>query len=426
MSLSHLRLDAFTRRAFLAGTALSAGSALLVACGGSPTATPIATLGSVTPSVPVPATAVRGTVAPSLPSTTMSTAVAASPSTARSPTGGTGPAASGVASTNGERELTFTSGGDTIFGTLRLPDGGQGKNSPAALILAGSGPTDRDGNNKLISGPVETLRNFADALAAQGIASLRYDKLGAGKTGLGTHTTSADIGFALFVDEARAAYALLRARPEVDPRRSIILGHSEGGLIALVLADQVKGSADQPEALVLAAPLGIRYLETIRQQLTDQYNRAQQAGQVTKDQAETALMELDLTIASLRETGKVPTYLTPPALKQVFTPTNERFLAEVDRYDPRQIAATLPPTLPVLVLRGTKDQQISSADMQNVMQGFQMAGNTKATLAELADVDHVFKEVPGAPNPATDYGNPALRFSVEAVTRLAAFTKANV
>ncbi|MCA1667827.1 MAG: alpha/beta hydrolase, partial [Thermomicrobia bacterium] len=335
--------------------------------------------------------------------------------------------ASGVASPAARaEEVTFSSGADTIYGTLVLPETGQERNLPAAVILAGSGPTDRDGNSKVISGPVNTLLDFANALASQGVASLRYDKLGSGKTGLASITNPAAIGFNLYVDEARAAYAFLRTRPEIDPRRVILLGHSEGGLIALVIADRLKGSSDAPEALVLAAPPGSSYLETIQRQITDQYAQAQQAGKATKEQADAALSELSQVIASLKQTGKLPPTITTPALKQIFSPTNERFLAEVERYDPRQIAATLPPTLPVLVLHGTKDQEISAADEQNLMQGFQMAGNTKATLVELPDVDHVFKEVPGTPNPATDYGNPALHFSAEATTQLVTFTKANV
>jgi acetyl esterase/lipase len=427
MARAHVRSTPLTRRGFLAGVALSAGDALLVACGGgSPTATPPPATGSASPTTAVPSPTTRGTVAAaSATTTTASTAAPATPAIVGSSVAGTVPAASGVASLSGEREVTFTSGADTIYGTLLLPEG-QAKNLPAAVILAGSGPTDREGNSKLISGPVETLRNFAGVLAGQGIASLRYDKLGTGKTGLATHPDPATIGFDLYVDEALAAYALLRARPEVDPHRMIFLGHSEGGLISLVIANQLKDGSDALAALALAAPPGFRYLDTIKQQLTDQYTRAQQAGQVTHEQANTALMELDRTVTSLRQTGHVPPDLTTPALKVVFTPTNEKFLSEVDRYDPRQLAASLPPTLPALVLHGTKDQQIGTPDEQNLMQGFQTAGNTKATLAELPDVDHVFKEVPGTPNVSTDYGNPALRFSMDAASRLMAFVKANL
>lgn len=415
-----------SRRRFLQGYTAMALAAILAACGGKATNTP------ANPAT-VPAPTIGGTPS-TLPTaaTTASTAIPARPSVAGSSvaataSAATAPAASGAASpTTSEQEVTFASGADTIYGTFLLPAMGQGGKRAAAVILAGSGPTDRDGNSKLISGPVDTLRNFADALAGQGVASLRYDKVGSGKTGLASHSNPADIGFALFVDEARAAYTFLRARPEVDPQRAIFLGHSEGGLIALIVADQLKESADEPEALVLAAPPGFPYLETIRRQFADQYTQAQQAGQVTKEQADAALAELDRVIVSLKQTGKVPTNIITPALKQIFTPTTETFLAEAEMHDPRQIAATLPSTLPALVLHGTKDQQVSTADVQNLMEGFQTAGNTKAMLVELPNVDHVFKEVSGTPNPATDYGNPALRFSTEATARLAAFVKMNV
>ena len=421
-----------TRRGFLASMTLVVGDASLTACGAS-RAAPSPATNDATPAATVSATAGRGTsFITSITPTAGSTAAPAPTPAAGSPTAMTGtpltaPTTSGAVSpTQGAQEVTFTSGADTLFGTLLLPDTGQGRKLPAAVLLAGSGPTDRDGNSKIIPGSVNTLRDFADALAGRGVASLRYDKLGSGRTGLASHTNPADIGFALFVDEARAAYTFLRMRPEIDPRRVILLGHSEGGLIALVVADQLKEGSDEPEALVLAAPPGFPYLETIRRQFTDQYTQAQHDGKVTKEQADAALIELDRAIANLKQTGKVPTDITTPALKQIFTPTNERFLAEGEKYDPRQIAATLPPTLPVLILHGTKDQQVSTADVQNLRDGFQTAGNAKATLVELPDVDHVFKEIPGTPNPATDYGNPALRFSVEATTRLAAFVQGNV
>jgi len=400
-------------------------AAILAACGSKATTTsaPAATarattIGGASPTTP-PTVTIANTVAPT--STSVGSSVAATGPSA------TAPVASGAASPAARaQEVTFTSGTDTIYGTLLLPEASQGTKLPAAVILAGSGPTDRDGNSNLISGPVNTLLGFADALASQGVASLRYDKVSTGKTGLASNTNLAAIGFDLYVAEAQAAYAFVRARPEIDSRRVIFLGHSEGGLIALVIADRLKGGSDGPEALVLAAPPGFPYLETIQRQFMDHYTQAQQAGKVTKEQADAALMEFDRAIASLKQTGKVPADLTTPAVKQIFTLTNEKFLAEAEMYDPRQIAATLPPTLPVLILHGTKDQLVSAADVQNLLQGFQTAGNTKAMGVELPDVDHVFKEVPGTPNPATDYGNPALHFSSEATARLAIFTKANV
>ena len=86
-----------------------------------------------------------------------------------------------------------------------------------------------------------------------------------------------------------------------------------------------------------------------------------------------------------------------------------------------QLAAALPPTLPALILHGTKDVQISLDDVNNVLRGFQTAGNTRAALFELANVDHVFKEVPGDPDPTNEYTNPNLPFSHEAADRLTDF-----
>lgn len=416
----------WSRRRLLQGAAGAVLTAILAACGGKATSTPVnpttappTPTGGTTPTVPPTATA-------TISAAPARTPVAGSPAAATGITG-TAPVASGAApAAKVERDITFTSGADTIYGTFLLPESGGGQKLPGVVILAGSGPTDRDGNSRLVPGRIDTLRFFADTLAGQGIASLRYDKFGSGKTGLASHGSAAEIGFDLFVDEARAAYAFLRAQPEIDPRRTILLGQSEGGLIALVVTDRLKGGGDVPAALVLAAPLGSPYLETIQRQITEQYTQAQQAGQVTKQEADAALMELSRIIAGLKQSGKLPPEITTPALKQVFSPMNEKFLAEVETYDPRQVAARLPATLPVLILHGVKDQQVSTADVQNVLQGFQAAGNTKAMLAELPDVDHVFKEVPGTPNPATDYTNPALHFSSEAATRLLAFTKANV
>jgi acetyl esterase/lipase len=321
-----------------------------------------------------------------------------------------------------EQDVQFTSGGDTLYGSLLLPDMQPGQRVPAAVIISGSGPTDRDGNSALLNGTIDSNKFFARTLADRGVASLRYDKLGTGKTGIGAHASNpAEIGFNLFVDEATAAYAYLRSRPEVDPQRVMILGHSEGGLIALVVANQLKGTPDQPAALVLAAPLGTPYLETIRRQITDQYRAGQAAGQISQADADAAIADLNAIVKSLTETQHLPATIATPALQQLFSPTNEKFLGQVAPYDPMQLAASLPPTMPALILHGTKDVQISPDDVNNVLRGFQTAGNTRAALVELANVDHVFKEVPGDPDPANEYTNPNLAFSREAADRLADF-----
>jgi fermentation-respiration switch protein FrsA (DUF1100 family) len=321
-----------------------------------------------------------------------------------------------------EHEVSFAAGDHTVPGTLLLPRRRADQKVPAALIIGGSGPTDRNGNSRLLPGEVNTNRNFAAALAEQGVASLRYDKLGSGAAGVPERVDRADVGFELFVDEAAAAHAYLKARPEVDAGRVLLLGHSEGALIALVLADRWK-TADQPRALILAAPPGMRYLDLLSLQFGEQYARAREMRQVTAEQADAALAEVERVVASLRSTGTLPERIWPPTVAQVFRPDTARFLAQADAYDPRALASGLPAELPVLVLRGAKDQQVSAADAQAILDGLRAAGNTRSLGHELTDVNHVFKEVAGPPDPAADYTNPALPFSREATARLADFLR---
>src|SRR5262245_61970453 len=192
-----------------------------------------------------------------------------------------------------EREVELASGADTLYGTILAPAPGAPAKVPGAVLLAGSGPTDRDGNNPLIPGRMDTLRHFARALADLGIASLRYDKLGSGKTGLASHGANpGEIGFDAFVDQAGAACDLLHGVPEVDARRVLLLGHSEGGLVALVLADRVVPAAP-PWALVLASPLGTRYLDTVRRQVAGQVAWAQAKGQLAANEAAATVGEVD-------------------------------------------------------------------------------------------------------------------------------------
>jgi pimeloyl-ACP methyl ester carboxylesterase len=98
----------------------------------------------------------------------------------------------------------------TVAGTLRLPDAG-GK-APAVLIVAGSGPTDRDGNNTMIPGHNDSLKMLADALAQAGYASVRYDKRGIGASKAAAPDES-QMRFDTYVDDAAAWIAKLKADP---------------------------------------------------------------------------------------------------------------------------------------------------------------------------------------------------------------------
>jgi acetyl esterase/lipase len=321
-----------------------------------------------------------------------------------------------------EQEITFKSGVDTVYGTLLIPKNTEGK-VPAVLLLSGSGPTDRDGNTSLLPGKIDSMKNLARILADAGVASLRYDKYGTGKTGLGSYANKlASMTFDAYVDLALAAYQYLGSRSEIDPARLAILGHSEGGLIAMVAADRMKKTTP-PAALLLLAPVCKPYLTTIHEQISKQYVNAVKAGAFTQQQADDGMAELDRIIAQVIKEGTVPEKVSPE-FQMIFIPDNVRFLQNANQYDPPVLASNLPSKIQALVLCGLKDHQVPCDNAKLLVNGFKQGGNTGVRFAELTDVNHVFKEVEGVPDPATDYIDPAKPFSREAQRIITEFVKA--
>jgi alpha-beta hydrolase superfamily lysophospholipase len=336
------------------------------------------------------------------------------------------PAASPVATpvlTNAtDTDVSFQSGPDTIYGSFMQPK--SGATGAAALIISGSGPTDRNGNQSTLT-VANTNLNIATTLADAGVSSLRYDKLGSGQTGLGTHLDGKGITYQLFLTEAQDAGKELLGEPGVDASKLILIGHSEGALFALVLAQDLVTKGTPPAALILVSPLSIRYLDIITEQVTAQYVTSVASGLTTQAQSDAALKELAAIVTQLRTKGTVPAKIETDALQQLFTPGSAAFLAEIDKIDPATVAASLPASLPVLVLHGTKDQQISNADVAHLMAGFTKAGNTSASLVTVPNANHLMKVVEGTPNAAVDYANPNLPFSPDAVKAIDSFLKAN-
>jgi len=317
-----------------------------------------------------------------------------------------------------DEAITFTSGPDTLYGSLMSP--ADGEVTGIALIISGSGATDRNGNSPSLP-QLDTNLNLATTLADAGIASFRYDKLGSGETGLASHQDGTGIDHELFLQEARDAAATLLAQPGFDVSSLILVGHSEGALFALVLASELTEAGTPPAAVILASPLSLRYLDLLDAQLSPQIDAAEQGGQLTPEEAATARTELAEIITSLRTTGSLPTTITTSVFQQVFSASNAAFLAQIDAVDPAELAASLPSTLPVLVLHGGKDQQVTADQVQRLMDGFTRADNANATLVSIPDANHLLKIVTGEPNASDDYRNPDLPFAPEAVTAITDF-----
>jgi|HubBroStandDraft_6_1064221.scaffolds.fasta_scaffold114009_2 alpha-beta hydrolase superfamily lysophospholipase len=321
-----------------------------------------------------------------------------------------------------DQPVSFQAGGLTVYATYRHPAAAT-SHRPAVLLIAGSGPTDRNGNSALLPGSIDTLKTLADWLSADGVASLRYDKLGSGQTGLGPYAgRPAAIGIVPFEQEAAAALRFLARQPGVDPARLGVIGHSEGALFALLLADGTdpKGSGPGPlppvHALGLLEPLSERYLDVIADQVDAQAAAAQRAGQITSAEASSLTHALAAGIAQLRATGTVPAAL-PGGLASILNPANALFLSQADRYDPAQLATRLSPGLPVIITCSTADSQVTCGEVRHLLSGLGDAqANTDFVM--LTGVDHVLKQDPSGS--AADYTKP-LPFSPQLQQALRTF-----
>ncbi|GAA3105399.1 alpha/beta hydrolase [Nonomuraea salmonea] len=322
------------------------------------------------------------------------------------------PAAASVQARWVEEEVSFRVDGMTVYGTWRHP-ARAGRPIPAVLLIAGSGPTDRDGNSALLSG-VNTLKSTAELLSKAGVASLRYDKLGTGKTGLGPYADKvAEVGVGVFERQAQAALAFLARRPGVDRRRLTAIGHSEGALFALLLATRSKTPV---RGVALLQPLSRRYLDVISAQVAAQLRAQAQAGLITEAQAKEIEEAMARAVASLRADGTVPPNL-PGGLSSLLSPVNAKFLSEIDRLDPPKVAARLKPRTPALLSCSDADIQVSCADVEHLATGLRKAGTT---FVRLTGVSHVLKEDPS--RTAEHYGDP-LPYSRQLKKALQAFAR---
>lgn len=273
-------------------------------------------------------------------------------------------------------------------GPLRgLLAGPAGADAPVVLMIPGSGTSDRDGN-QLPGIRAATLRLLAEGLAARGIASARVDKRGLHGSSEAVPDPE-DVTLAAYADDAHAWIKVLRARTGAPC--VWILGHSEGGLVAL------KAASTRPEGicgLVLAAtpgrPLGALLREQFRANLPESPLR-----QPTLDALEAILSKL--------EAGR-PADLSNvnPQLAGIFRPSVQPYVIDLLAHDPaKMIAAT---ELPVLILQGTTDLQVTMADAEALA-----AARPDARLVRLDGVNHMFKQAPAERTANLEaYANPDL------------------
>jgi len=193
----------------------------------------------------------------------------------------------------------------TIYATFRHPKDDT-RLVPGVLLIAGSGPTDRNGNSSLIPGSVDTLKTLADWLSEDGVASLRYDKLGSGRTGLGPYAAEpASIGISVSNKNPEARCSSLAKEKVINDRELGVFGHSEGALFALLLATGHAGAKPPIHALGLFEPLSQRYLDLLTDQVDAELKAQVHSGAITTTVEKTVEIDLSKAVTQLRTSGTV-------------------------------------------------------------------------------------------------------------------------
>lgn len=293
-----------------------------------------------------------------------------------------------------EEEVTYVSAGNTLAGTLTVPTG-KGPFT-AVLLICGSGPHDRD---ETVMGHKPFLV-LSDYLTRRGVVVLRMDKRGFGKSG-GKYATATSADFA---NDAQAGVEFLKTRPEVDVKKIGLLGHSEGGIIAPMVAARDKDVA----FVVMLAGTGVPGDQIIaEQQRLIALASGAPADKVAKDNADQkailALVEQGADAATLKKKirenvgKKMPDAQIGAQVGTLTSPWFRYFLT----YDPATALRQV--KVPVLVLNGSLDLQVPPAqNLPAIRKAFQESGNKRVEIVEVPGVNHLFQHAKtGAP---AEYG----------------------
>lgn len=279
-----------------------------------------------------------------------------------------------------------------LSGTMLAPRDG----APVVLIIPGSGPTDRDGNNPM-GVKAGYLKLLAQGLAEKGVGSVRIDKRGMFGS-KGAVAADGEVRIADYVTDVGSWVQAVRNRTGVDC--VWLAGHSEGALVALAAAQAQQHLC----GVVLIASPGRPMITLMREQFQKNPGNAPILPDV--------LPVLDaMERGEVADTSKMDTRVAP-----IFSPVNQRYLIDANRYDPAKLAATY--RGPLLIVQGERDLQTTMDDANAIA-----AARADATLKLLPEMNHVLKVVP-ADNPVVNmmsYSHPDLPLAPGLVDAVAAF-----
>lgn len=254
-----------------------------------------------------------------------------------------------------EDVVVRTPAGLRLTGTLTIPRGRVNGRAPAVVTITGSGPEDRDEEPPSLPG-YRPFRELADTLGRRGIAVLRLDDRGMnGSDAGGRDATSVD-----FADDVRAGVAYLRTRPEIDGDRIALVGHSEGAIIAPMVA----ATDPRLRAIVLMAGTASPGREILRAQQRYAVDSMQRLAGAARDSALARAERATAAAAS--------------------TPWMRFFLDDDPSVRARQVKT------PVLILQGETDRQVPPSEADKLAAAFRAGGNTRITVRRFPETDHLF------------------------------------
>ncbi|AEA70577.1 Conserved hypothetical protein; putative exported protein [Pseudomonas brassicacearum subsp. brassicacearum NFM421] len=288
-----------------------------------------------------------------------------------------------------QRPISLDTGNGELFGSLLLPK--SDTPVPVVLIISGSGPTDRDGNNP-DGGRNDSLKRLAWVLAKHNIASVRYDKRGVAAS-LAATPDERNLSVEAYVADALAWSHKLAADPRLGPL--ILLGHSEGALIASLAAPQANAAA------VISLSGSARPIDQVlRQQLSNRLPPP--------------LMLRSNELLDSLKAGRLDDNV-PAQLQVIFRPSVQPYLISLFRQDPAQAFAAL--KMPALIIQGSSDIQVSVDDARQLK-----AAKPDAELALIEGMNHVMRIVPNdVKRQLASYKDPNLPLAAELGSRILRF-----
>jgi pimeloyl-ACP methyl ester carboxylesterase len=271
--------------------------------------------------------------------------------------------------------LTLKTPTGELHGTLELP-AGEGQ-WPVVLLIAGSGPTDRDGNSTLLPGPNSCYQMIAKELKGRGIASLRFDKRGVGES-KAAMKSEAELRFEDYVNDAALWVELLKQDSRLT--KIIIAGHSEGSLIGMLAALKTNCNG-----FISLAGSGRPFGELILEQIRGQHP------------PEKLLGEAQRIIAKLNSGETVPD--VSPNLRFLFGPNIQPYWISQFKYNPSNEIAKL--KMQVLIVQGKSDLQVTLTDANLLSKS-----KPDARLLIIDRMNHVLKKVANLDENAASYYKP--------------------